>query len=263
MEAHNQVRNHISFHPQNIKSTEFRKTSGLFNYINFMKIAILISLPLLLITQNIYAQNGLLNKATKDSIIQLLFTVDANDQKYRNQIGGVREKYGAESKELQDLFGNMKIADSLNTIIVSKIIDKYGWLGAKEIGEQCNVTLFFVIQHAELDYQDKYLPVIRDAVKNGNARAKDLALLEDRVALKHEQPQIYGSQVIWNMKENSNVVAPLADPENVDKRRASIGLGPLSEYVSAFGIEWNVEKYKKELLQITAGFFKHGVEYNK
>lgn len=221
-----------------------------------MQRAILISLTLLLISQNIHAQNNTLNKATRDSIIQLLFKVDASDQQYRNQIDAVKEKHGAESQVMKELFGKMRNVDSLNTIIVSGIIDKYGWLGAREIGEQCNVTLFFVIQHAELAHQDKYLPVLRNAVKNGNARATDLALLEDRVALKHGQPQIYGSQVIWNMKENSNVVAPLADPENVDKRRASIGLGPLSEYVSEFGIEWNVEKYKKELPKITAGFFK-------
>jgi hypothetical protein len=223
-----------------------------------MKRAILISLTLLLISKNIYAQ--ILNKATRDSIIQLLFKVDASDQQYRNQIEGVREKHGAESKEMQELFGRMKRTDSLNTIIVSGLIDKYGWLGAKEIGEQCNVTLFLVIQHAELDDQDKYLPVLRDAIKKGNARAKDLALLEDRVALKHGNPQIYGSQVIWNMKENTNVVAPLADPDHVDKRRALIGLGPLGEYVSAFGIEWNVEKYKKDLPQITANFFKQQVQ---
>lgn len=221
-----------------------------------MKRAILVSLTLLLISKEIYAQNNALNNATRDSIIQLLFTVDANDQKYRNSIDEIRERYGAESKEMNDLYAKMKTADSLNTIIVSGIINKYGWLGVKEIGEQGNVTLFFVVQHSELDCQDKYLPVLRDAVKNGNARAKDLALLEDRVALKHGNPQIYGSQVIWNMKENSSVVAPLLDPDNVDKRRALIGLGLLSDYVLVFDIKWDVEKYKKELPKITSVFFK-------
>jgi hypothetical protein len=209
-----------------------------------------------IIINEILAKNDTLSKASGDSIMQLLVTVDANDQKHRNSMDGIREKYGAESKEMKELYDKTRAADSINTIIVSKIIDKYGWLGPKEIGVQGNTTLFFVIQHSDLTIQDRYLPVLKEAVKNGKASATNLALLEDRVALKHGSPQMYGSQVIWNMKDNTSIIAPLSDPDNVDKRRASVGLGPLSDYVSAFGIKWDVEKYKKELPQITAGFFK-------
>lgn len=216
-----------------------------------------VALWLLLNSTYIYAQQDTLPKVVRDSITQLLLEADASDQLYRNALDGVREKYGAESYEMKELFNKMRQADSLNTIIVSGIIDTYGWLGAAEIGEQASVTLFFVIQHAELDCQDKYLPVFREAVKQGKGRAKDLALLEDRVALKQGRLQLYGTQLLWNMKTNSSVVAPLADPDNVDKRRAAIGLGLLSEYVSAFDIIWNVEKYKKDLPQISADFFKH------
>lgn len=213
-------------------------------------------LILLLTGKTAYAQNDTLNKATRDSIVQLLLTADTNDQKYRNSMDAVVEKYGAVSKEMTDLAANMRAADSLNILIVSNIIDKYGWLGPGDIGEQCNITLFFVVQHATLNYQDKYLPVLRNAVKSGKARAKDLALLEDRVALKHGRPQVYGSQLIWNMKDNSNVIAPLSDPDNVDKRRALVGLGPLSDYVAVLGVKWDVEQYKKQLPQISAEFFR-------
>jgi hypothetical protein len=40
---------------------------------------------------------------------------------------------------------------------------------------------------------------------------------------------------------------PLADPDNVDKRRAEVGLTPLAEYVKHWGIKWDVDDYKKQL----------------
>jgi hypothetical protein len=44
-----------------------------------------------------------------------------------------------------------------------------------------------------------------------------------------------------------NYVLPLEDPDNVDKRRESVGLGKLQDYVNYWGMIWNVEEYKKNL----------------
>jgi uncharacterized protein DUF6624 len=113
-----------------------------------------------------------------------------------------------------------------------------------------------VVQHSDQKTQEKYLPIIREAVRNGNAKATSLALLEDRVALHQGKKQIYGSQVSWNMKTNTSFVAPLIDPDNVDKRRAAVGLQPLKDYLAALDLIWDVEQYKKELPLIETEFFK-------
>ncbi|MEZ5038583.1 MAG: DUF6624 domain-containing protein [Saprospiraceae bacterium] len=73
-----------------------------------------------------------------------------------------------------------------------------GWLGADVIGNQGNSTLFLVIQHADIETQEKYLPMMRDAVSKGNARASSLALLEDRVALRKGEKQIFSTQSFSN-----------------------------------------------------------------
>jgi hypothetical protein len=44
----------------------------------------------------------------------------------------------------------------------------------------------------------------------------------------------------------------MIDPDNVDKRRAFVGLGPLAGYLKNFGIAWDPADYKKELPQIEA-----------
>lgn len=123
---------------------------------------------------------------------------------------------------------------------------------ADVIGNQGNLTLFLVIQHADLETQEEYLPMMREAVKNGNASSRNLALLEDRVALGKGEKQIYGSQVNRDQETGEYYVLPLIDPDNVDKRRADVGLGPIQDYISFWGMTWDVEDYKKKLPEIEA-----------
>lgn len=195
------------------------------------------------------------NLAFRD-VTQQLLTIDELDQHYRIQMDETIGRFGSDSKESKALFKNMKTADSLNLIQVETIIDRYGWMGVDKIGTQANTTLFMVIQHAELPTQIKYLPMMREAVKEGNAKGSSLALLEDRVALKQGKKQIYGSQISWNMKTNEKFVAPLEDPDNVDKRRAEVGLPSLQTYLTELDMKWDVEKYKKEIPAIEELFFK-------
>lgn len=168
--------------------------------------------------------------------------INFNDQRYRNQLDEVRRKFGGDSKELRLLFEKMKEADSLNLLIVSEIIAKSGWLK----GEDGRI-LFMVIQHSELDTQKKYLPMVRKAVYDGLLKPGNLALLEDRIALREGRKQIYGSQISWNLKTNQYFVLPLADPDQVDQRRAAVGLEPLAAYIKdCCGLLWNLEEYKKQ-----------------
>jgi hypothetical protein len=175
-----------------------------------------------------------------------LLTIFDEDQKYRMQIGEFGQKYGFESKEIKALWKTMEEKDSLNLLEVKAILDQYGWVGEDKVGSQANSTLFLVIQHADLPTQQKYLPMMRQAVKAGKAQSSDLALLEDRVALGEKRRQTYGSQ-IGEDSTGTSYVLPLNDPDNVDKRRAAVGLGPLADYVKRWGITWSVADYKKQL----------------
>jgi hypothetical protein len=200
---------------------------------------------------NVYGQTEVhgLPAAVYDSLTRKLVFIGDEDQKYRNQIEETASKFGGESKEMKSLFNKMRETDSMNLVAVSAIIDQFGWLGPGTIGDEANKTLFLVIQHADLKEQDKYLPVMRNAVKDGNAKASELALLEDRVALRQGRKQIYGSQISWNMKTNTYYVLNLEDPDNVDKRRAQVGLEPLAAYtMNGFHLSWSPEQYKKDML---------------
>lgn len=75
-------------------------------------------------------------------------------------------------------------------------------------------------------------------------------MLEDRVAMREGRRQIYGSQILINPTTQQHYVAPLDDPDNVDKRRAEVGLEPLADYVKKWDIVWDVEAYKKQLSEL-------------
>lgn len=160
------------------------------------------------------------------------------DQRYRKMTGDIENKYGRESKEMMELWKTIIEKDSMNLIRIKEILDTYGWLGADVVGKRGNTTLFLVIQHADLQTQEKYLPMMKQAVKDGKAEASSLALLIDRVEMRNKRPQIYGSQITF--ENNQYVIYPIIDEPNVNKRRAEVGLEPLEKYVRNWDIVYKL-----------------------
>lgn len=198
------------------------------------------------------------NKPNIDKqIVAILDTIYEDDKEYRTQINDIAKEYGWESNELKELVRLMKEQYSVNTIKVRKILDEHGWLGDDIIGVQGNTTLFLVIQHSDFETQKEYLPMMREAVKKGNAKGSDLAFLEDRVALRNGEKQIYGSQIAPDPETGEYIILPLMDPENVDKRRAEVGLGRFQDYISDFGLTWNIEEYKRNLPELEMRYKKY------
>lgn len=181
-----------------------------------------------------------------------LLSIFDEDQGIRRQFIAAQKQYGYKSRQVDSLGKVMMFKDSINLIRVTEILDHNGWVGPDKVGRQASQTLFLVIQHADLKTQQKYLPFMREAVKNKKTEPSALALLEDRVALREGRRQIYGSQVGLDEQTQKHYVLPLEDPDNVDRRRAGVGLGPLADYVKTWDIVWNVEEYKKQLPAIEA-----------
>lgn len=180
-------------------------------------------------------------------LVTILDTIFQEDQTYRKQIMEVEKKYGRNSEEMKAHWEFINEKDSVNLTKIKGILDERGWLGPDIVGQQGSTTLFLVIQHADLKTQEKYLPMMREAAKKGNARPEHLALLEDRVAIGKGERQIYGSQVGRDQQSGEYYLLPMIDPDNVDKRRSEVGLGSIQDYISRWGMTWNVEDYKKKL----------------
>jgi hypothetical protein len=128
--------------------------------------------------------------------------------------------------------------DSLNLLKIDRIVSEYGWLGPDIIGYQGNTTIFLVIQHSDHSAQVRYLPILRNAVSEGNASASDLAYLEDRVLVAQGKKQIYGTQVKRDTISGSYIVPPIENPEKINLRRKQVGLGSIENYLKRWNIIW-------------------------
>ncbi|MFD2904529.1 DUF6624 domain-containing protein [Sphingobacterium anhuiense] len=181
----------------------------------------------------------------KKEVALELDSIFFKDQEYRKQYIQLARN-GADKNELAIASNNIRIADSLNLITVTKILDHDGWMGPQDIGMFASQGLFLVIQHANLATQEKYLPIVEEAEKNGKTFSSNLAILKDRIAVRKGQEQPYGSQGFTDKKTKKNFIYPIMDINNLDKRRAAMGLPPMVEYVPG----WNIEKYNTDLPKI-------------
>ncbi len=161
------------------------------------------------------------------------------DQEPRIALDSIIAKYGHNSDEVKKHWEIIRINDSLNTLVVTDILDKYGWLSKEQSSPNANSALFLVIQHADIAVQLKYKPLLYEAVKLGKANATQYALLLDRTNMRQDKLQIYGSQVSVFGNAPAQFF-PIADEPNVNIRRKEIGLNSLEEYAKQFNLTYTI-----------------------
>lgn len=158
-----------------------------------------------------------------------------NDQSYRLQADSLRKAEGPGSAKLAVVYKQIIHADSTDLEKIEKILDTRGWPPYSEIGDLYS-ALFLVIQHADLNTQLKYLPLIQSAADKNDIDPESLAILKDRIAIRQGRKQLYGSQVEYNPATKAYTVSPIEDEPHVNERRAKIGMPPLQEYLK----QWNI-----------------------
>ena len=175
-----------------------------------------------------------------------------DDQSTRSQIRSKEEKYGRDSKEMRAFWQVILRNDSINLVKVTNILDTQGWPSKKKIGTRGTSTLFFVIQHADLNAQTKYLPMITKALENNDLPKRQYAMFYDRLVLRQGKRQVYGTQLAMSKESKKPYILPLEDAQNVDKRRAEMGLNSMQENLNRWNLNWDIEAYLKILPKIEA-----------
>ena len=74
-------------------------------------------------------------------------------------------------------------------------------------------------------------------------RWSSLALLIDRIEVRNERPQIYGSQVGRDEETGEYYFGWIKNPHKVDSIRAEVGLGPLQEYADRWDFTFDPDKH--------------------
>lgn len=167
-----------------------------------------------------------------------LAAIHESDQGPRRAMGPMQQRYKNGGPQLDSLYQQMQLHDTQNEARVKAIIAQYGWPGPSLVGRDGSSTAFLVLQHSDLATIQQYLPLIRQAAAKGELSKGELALMEDRVLIFQQKPQVYGSQVRSNATTGKMEFFPIADEAHVDERRASMGLGTLAEYGKMFNINY-------------------------
>jgi hypothetical protein len=141
------------------------------------------------------------------------------------------EKLKHFSQEKWDLYKDSVFKN--NREKAERYLDKYGYLGIKEVGKHASVVFWLIAQHSDKDvsFQEKVLEKLKLQVDKKNARPQDYAYLYDRVKLNKNEKQLYATQVEYNDKGQATP-KKLEDSINIDKRRLAYKLGSLKEYLN-------------------------------
>lgn len=204
-----------------------------------------LSLLVLLLNQSLCAQVTTYSydpNAIDKALTAQLDSLYKEDQQYRIALGKLK-KEGVPQKSVDSLTALLKKADSSNLVFVEQLIAKHGWITPGQAGFMGTQAVFLVIQHADLEAQKKYYPLIKQAEKDGNILSSNVAILEDRIAVREGKPQPYGSQGYYDAEKKKTYVYPLKDLNNLDSLRKSMGLQPMKEYIK----DWDPEDYQSYL----------------
>ena len=199
------------------------------------KYLLILSINLLLaITSNLFAQSYDLNEVDIE-----LRRIYRDDQQIRLKLNELT-KASMELAELMVMISindEMKLIDAKNQKYVSDLLDKYGW--PNNLSDSANAAIFLVIDHGDKSYSEKYFEMVTEKANQGIISKSFAATLEDRILMRSNKPQKYGTQTKSSISntntENVIYIWPIQDPEKVDELRTSVELPPINTYIQMMG----------------------------
>lgn len=177
----------------------------------------------------------LMGCATTKSTDKLLAEVWNDDQQPRHQLVELTKTVTVEGRtELIDSLILVNDIVERNDAKNIKVVDKILKSGLPQgLSEESYKTIWIVIDHATLEKQEQYLPLVYQMATEGYIGVDEYAILYDRVAMGQNRPQRYGSQLVQfgAVDAQKLYVWPIEDGAKVDSLRSAVGMSPFSDYL--------------------------------
>lgn len=128
------------------------------------------------------------------------------------------------------LQGQTQTIDKENQILVASILKK----GLPEgLSSQSYKAIWLIVDHADLKFQKKHLPIMEEAVRKKLISAGDYAVLTDRIRMREGKPQKYGTQSYTVTVNGRQVIYiwPVEDAQRLNELRSEIGAGDIETYI--------------------------------
>ena len=155
-------------------------------------------------------------------LVERLRELVERDRATRARLLEASRLYGDYADEMQAVHRD-------NAIELAGIVTAHGWPGIALVGEAGCRLAWTIAQHSICTpgLQRGFLAALRRAVADGDAPPRQAAMLVDRIRFNEGRPQVYGSVFDWN--ERGELDCEIENRDDVDARRASVGLPPFAQ----------------------------------
>lgn len=128
-------------------------------------------------------------------------------------------------------FAAVAAIDAANLVRLKHIIIQDGFPTRSMVGDDGVNAAWLLVQHADSDpdFQARVLKILAARVQHHEFDLGEFAMLTDRVLVHAGKPQRYGTQ--FQEEDGDFKPGKLENPADIDERRASVGLGPIADYV--------------------------------
>lgn len=179
----------------------------------------------------------------------LLRRVGERDQTVRKELIRWMQQQPVTTDSLYAASLRMEATDAENQRIVADLLDAQGW--PDEISDEAHEAIWLVIDHADLEMQRRYLPMVEEQMRAGRIRKSSYVTLLDRILMREGQPQRYGTQTVSLNRtfvdgkarpvgQSICYLWPVEFPERLDSLRESVDLEPIDEYLRLVGASYGI-----------------------
>jgi hypothetical protein len=157
-----------------------------------------------------------------EELLEKLKGLEKRDSETRERLLREKRLFGTYDEEMQRVHRE-------NAAELASIVSVYGWPGIQQVGINGCELAWVIAQNSICtpELQRRFLRAMQKAAKTGEVPSKQVAMLTDRIRFNEGRAQVYGTVLDWD--ESGELNCDVEDSENVDVRRASVGLEPLAE----------------------------------
>lgn len=159
------------------------------------------------------------------ALAQELLSMEKEDQ-------AARTEWPATGPDMQARL-RMRETDARNEARLRQIIASKGWPTQTMVGYKAAGSAWLIAQHGSDAFLKSSLTLMRMAAGQGEITPSKLALTIDRDLTNDKLPQLYGSQ-FHTGSDGKSIAFPIAYPQHLEQRRASMGMEPYAQYRQTF-----------------------------
>jgi hypothetical protein len=168
---------------------------------------------------------------TDPSLRDALLRMVRDDQSVRNDW-----RTSLTPEQIESLQARMFRVDDDNLSQLQIITTLNGFPDERQVGTDGVSAAWLLVQHADADpeLQARMLDQLEASGTSAAVPAESIAMLTDRVLLAQGKMQRYGSQSVF--KDGEWTLRPTENREQLDERRAHMGMPPLADYLCAMHV---------------------------